>query len=576
MSAYRRAFAAIVSATLLATSAAQVLQFSNQTVAAGLDVRHTTSTYPFTSGGAAGDFDRDGWQDLFVLRGTGGPDGLFLNNRDGTFRNVADAAGVAAVHNGAGVAVGDIDRDGWLDVYVTSLGPAALEPGHHKLYRNLGQGVFADVADAAGVRFTTQRSGEGMSAAFGDYDLDGDLDLAVTGWIDANNGNRLFRNRGDGTFEDVTQSAFPFNLNDGTNGLSVRFADMDGDRYPELLWVADFGTSRYLVNNRDGTFSDATASAGAGIETNGMGNCIGDFDNDGRLDWYVTSIYAGTSFYTGNMLYRNVGPHQFAEIGTQAGVADGGWGWGTVAVDLDHDGWLDIVETNGWIGTIWQNEPAYVFHNQGGMTFAECAASVGLIHTRQGRGVVAFDYDNDGDQDVAIFATSDRMDLFRNDLDGPQSRSVRFFFDTSERLDLAPDGFGTRVRISAAGRPQMRYVDGGSNYLSQNELSAHFGVGDAETLDSVVVEWANGQVTARSAVPAGRTYAIRAPLPGDLDVDDDVDLVDLARLLSHWGRCEALTPGADLNADGCCDLADVHLMLANFGRIRDSSFVEAP
>lgn len=573
MSAYRRAVTAAIVLSLVTDSLAQTLHFSNQTLAAGLDVRHATMSYPFTSGAAAGDFNRDGWQDLYVLRGIAGPDALFLNNQDGTFTDVAASAGVDIVHNGAGAAVGDIDRDGLLDIFVSSLGPDALAPGHHKLYRNNGDGTFTNIADAAGVRYTTQRNGEGMSSAFGDYDLDGDLDLAVTGWIDANNGNRLFRNRGDGTFDDVTTTAFPFNLNNGTNGLSVRFADMDGDRYPELLWVADFGTTRYLVNNRDGTFSNATDASGTGLEANGMGNTIGDFNNDGLLDWYVTSVYAGTSFFTGNMLYQNLGGHHYVEIGTQAGVVDGGWGWGTVAVDLNHDGLLDIVETNGWIGLIWQNEPAYVFMNQGGMQFIESASALGLVHTRMGRGIVAFDYDNDGDEDLAITATSDRMDLFRNDLTGPSARSVRFTFDTSERLDLAPDGFGTRVRISINGGQQMRYLDGGSNYLSQNELAAHFGVAGAEIIDAVTVEWANGQTTELRDVATNASYTILGPLCGDVDVDEDVDLVDLTLMLSAWGRCgpDDVTPGTDLNADGCCDLADVELILMNFGRARAGS-----
>jgi hypothetical protein len=165
---------------------------------------------------------------------------------------------------------------------------------------------------------------------------------------------------------------------------------MNGDRYPELLIAADFGTSRYYKNNGNGTFSNFTGPSGTGLDGNGMGQAVGDVDNNGLFDWYVTSIHSINSGQpgvpgTGNMLYMNQGNHTFVETSIACGVNDGGWGWGTVAVDLNHDGWLDLVETNGWYEPNgynqyeWLNEPSYVFLNKGNGTFTECAQDLNLI-----------------------------------------------------------------------------------------------------------------------------------------------------------------------------------------------------
>jgi len=322
------------------------LKFSDQTLASGVDSVHLPSYWMLISpvimpsmiaGGAIGDFNNDGNQDIFVPTGGENPDQLWINNGDGTFTDRASAWGIAYEHMGVGTAVGDYNNDGWLDIFVTSFGPATgqLRPGAHLLYRNNGNGSFTDVAVVAGVNRSSATAADGFGAAFGDFDLDGDLDLVVLSWRPATDGNRLYRNDGDGTFTDVTDDAGLAGLIE-CRAFSPRFADMDGDRYPELLIAADFGTSRYLVNNTDGTFTDFTAGSGTGVDGNGMGATIADFNGDGLFDWYVTSIYTPNPLLgipgTGNMLYMNKGNHVYSESSALTGVKDGGWGWGTVAV----------------------------------------------------------------------------------------------------------------------------------------------------------------------------------------------------------------------------------------------------
>jgi len=540
------------------------LAFRQVAAEAGLNVTHSGGPLQYIAGGAVGDFNNDGWQDIFMLMGPNAPDALFINNGDGTFSDRAAAWGVAAVQRGVGACVGDYNRDGWLDIYVTSHGIDSREPGHHRLYRNNGDGTFSDVAAEAGVQFTSPTLVDGYGAAFGDYDLDGDLDLAVAAWSTGT--NVLFRNSGDGSFADVTTTAI---LADMTRvyGFSPRFVDMDGDRYPELLWVSDFFTSRYLVNNRDGTFRNATREAGVGLESNGMGATVGDFNNDGRFDYYVTSI----DVVSGNVLYINQGGHRYTEIGRDAGVSWAGFAWGTFAGDLDHDGLTDLVVTNGVRSGPWMFDATRVYHNDGNLRFTDIAAAVGVTHTGQGRGLANFDYDNDGDQDFVIFSFAEPLELYRNELSGSGTNWLRVFLDTSQRPDLAPNGFGARVSVTAAGQSRHRVIDGGCNYLSQSELSAHFGLGAAEQVEELRVAWPNGKQTVLRHLPANQALTVRAKLDGDLDQDGDVDLTDLAVMLSAFLTCAGdpyYDARADITPDGCVNMDDLTSLLLDFGLTR--------
>ena len=548
-------------ATVGAVPAAAELRFRGAGLSAGLTAERRPLDYrvaDMTGGATVGDFNRDGWQDIFLLGGGGAVDALYLNNGDGTFTDHAVAAGVARSHRGLAAAVGDYDGDGWQDLFVTSLGSSdgPRRPGAHRLYRNLGVardgaaaagagapgapgevpggapgGVprFEDVAAAAGVATTATPRPDGMGAAFGDYDLDGDLDLFVTGY-QYHDGNKLFRNDGE-RFTDVTVAALGPALEMGvleTWGFAPAFVDMDGDRFPELLIAGDYGTSRYFLNDGGRYFRDLTAASGTGTGAMGMGSAFGDFDGDGRVDWYLTSVYARTgteSLRNGNQLYLNDGRHRFREASVAAGVNHGGWGWGAVAADLNHDGVLDLVATNGWTranhqGDMeWLSEPTRVYLGRGVEAGGEAGGAVpafdfvqeqvGLHHRDQGRGLIAFDYDNDGDRDILIVNLSGPMSLFRNDLAGPGTNYLRVFLDRGQSRAVAPDGIGALVSIRTGQTAQYRSIGGEGVYLGSGELSAHFGVGAAAMIDELTVTWPDGTVTALQSVPANQTLTVR-------------------------------------------------------------------
>ncbi len=524
MSLSRRA---LLPAALLALCAAApravaqdgVPAFSEQASSAGIAFTHTNPTFftqsDYTGGGAVGDFNRDGHMDLFAVSGGISRDHLFINNGNGTLTDRAVEWNLTTIHLGKGATVGDYNDDGWPDLYVTSAGPVgAAAPGHHKLYRNNGNGTFTNVAAAAGVAFTHPTLQGGFGSAFGDYDLDGDLDLFVAGFSTSgsNLSSRLFRNNGDGTFADVAASISLWSgIGFGISGFSPRFADMDGDRYPELLLVGDFGTSRYFRNDTDGTFTDMTVAWGAGKDENGMGQTLADFNNDGLFDWYVTSIYWPSQGWTGNKLYRN-NSGSLSVVSNAAGVYDGGYGWGTVSVDFDHDGFVDIAETNGDNGTpMFVNEQAYLWMNNGNATFTESALAFGLAHFGAGRGMVNFDYDDDGDQDIVIFTNFGPVTLWRNDLGGSQIAWLRVFLDSTANDQLAPDGVGAVVSATVGATTMHRHLFGGDNFQSFSELSAHFGLGAATQVDELKVEWSNGAVTVLNNVPVNQTLVVTPP-----------------------------------------------------------------
>ena len=357
-----------LAASCLALASTHSATFTNVTAAAGLTHNAippggpTAPTFPEvqSGGAAAGDFDGDGWVDLFITRHFDS-DLMYRNNGDGTFSDVTANAFPGGIGNLStnGAAFADIDNDGDQDLYV-----AAINESQHFLYINDGAGHFSEQAVARGAAVGDgSRDMTGTSPAFGDYDNDGYLDIYVTEWRgftdDANPSHaRLLRNRGaanPGYFEDVTLAAgVAMDLTTGTHAnkalsFTPRFADLDRDGWQDLAVVSDDHTSRLFWNNGDGTFTDGTpAQSVLTSGTNDMGFSLGDVDGDGLLDWFATSIYDAVNNPTGNHLYRNNGDRTFSDITTAAGVRNGSWGWGTDMFDFDNDADLDIVMTNGF------------------------------------------------------------------------------------------------------------------------------------------------------------------------------------------------------------------------------------
>ena len=512
--------------------------FVDVTTAAGVDyLQHAPAAPPtclsgvcevdrMSGGAAVADVDGDGDLDLFVTR-LDAHDLLFLNQGDGTFSDGSVAAGLTPfVLQSNGAAFGDIDNDGDADLFVTTVGTSGTAPNDRDyLFLNDGSGAFTEVAVARGAAAADAQVRFGFSPNFGDYDRDGWLDLHSTEWTStASTHMRLLRNLGassPGFFSDVTSSAGVPPL--GVWGFASTFTDLDEDGWPDLAIAADFGTSRLFWNDGDGTFTDGTGAAGVGTDQNGMGSTFGDYDGDGDLDWFVTSIHDDSGNCpnlscgwgdTGNRLYRNDGARSFSDQTDAKGVREGYWGWGSAFFDYDNDGDLDLVMTNGVIfpgGTTedpFNADPMRFWRNDGTGVMPEVSAAVGLTDTRSGAGLLVFDYDADGDLDVFVVNSGDSPVLYRND--GGNANAwlrVHAIGTTSNR-----DGLGTRVRVRAtAGGPvQEREIGTSTHFLGQSERIAHFGLGAGSApLHEVELVWPSGETTLLSNVARNQQLTVR-------------------------------------------------------------------
>ncbi len=517
------------------------MQFQNITNATGIAFVHQisggASTMPemFGGGVAAGDFDGDGDVDLFIVRGDIGPNLLYRNDGGNRFTDVAAQAGVADTRPGGGAyrhsgpMFADVDGDGHLDLFI-----GGLEGDPNFLFRNRGDGTFEDVTPGSGLDAISSPST--VSAAFGDYDLDGDPDLVLAHWgaprpLDGSGGRgdteTLWRNEsGAGGIQFVSVSVetgvapaiiagrggladFGADLLDYDYSFAPSFARIDGDRYPDLLSVADFSNTRQFMNN-GGTggafeFVDVTDPTVI-IDRNGMGSAVGDIDNDGDLDWFVTAIF-GAGETVGNRLYVNDGAGVFQDMTTAAGVFDGGWGWGACFADFNLDGYLDIFHTNGWDNSNpiddFENDRSRLFISQGSGTFAEMSTSLGMTDTQQGRGVVCADFDQDGDVDIFMTnrGASNSGAFWENTGAGVTGGSLTV---TLEGLPPNTSALNARIHVTVGGSTQMREIQIGSNFTSNNPTEQIFGVGLATSVDEVRIEWPDGQVETHTNVPLGR------------------------------------------------------------------------
>ena len=506
-------------------------QFTDVTEAAG--ILHTHShppnehPYGFTdnasmmSGGAvAEDFDGDGRIDLYVLQGGASANLMYMNRGGGVFIDEAVLRGADLLHYGMGAAAADYDNDGDIDIAVT------VRDGPPVLLVNNGEGFFRTVT----LEQVPKGWRKAMSPAWGDIDNDGQLELAVAQWEYRIQGLHLYRAQGERLVLMSEYQTVPY-----TNNLvfTPRFADFNQDRRVDLPLAGDFRQSQLHLNLGGGMFARVTSSVNAGADENGMGAAVGDYDNDGDLDWFVSSIgvtnAVSTEWKLGNRLYRNRGNGVFDDVSEEAGVWYGGWGWGSVFGDLDNDGDLDLYHVNGWPAypqpdppEQFISDPARLFENLGDGTFREVAAGTGADHRGQGRGVLLFDYDDDGDLDIFICNNMEAVQtpagvtyepgipaLLRND--SPTTNHwLKITLEGSPPLHR--HGIGSRVYVSAAGTEQMRELDASTGFLSQGPgRIAHFGLGGNAVADEVRAEWNSGDAVARFGVAANQTLSLPSP-----------------------------------------------------------------
>ena len=464
------------------------------------------------SGVAAGDYDKDGWVDLYFTQGDIGKNLLYRNLGNGSFIEVAEEAGVDIAlpanvidddtqAQNSGATFADYDGDGWLDLMVNGINKTTQPI----LFRNNQDGTFSDVTQVAKIPIVFQS----MSSSFADYDKDGDLDFLITHWMSNAQEKRLFRQNADNTFTDVSETAGLEEVI--TNGFTGNFADINNDGWLDILIAADFGTSQVFMSDGDGTFTTVT---GPEITDDfGMGATVGDFDNDGDLDWFVTSVYDHTlenPEVDGNRLYSNNGDGTFTDITGKTRTRDGGWGWGTCFADFNNDGFLDLFQTNGYTGDhnpdfgIYLEDRSRLFVNLQDGSFTNQAEIRGVDDTHQGRGVICFDYDRDGDIDILVANNRSRPRLYENrGLYGQHWLDVRL-----EGEDKNTEAIGARVYLTSNGISQMRELRAGSNFLSQDPVVAHFGLGSQTVIEEIRVVWPSGRERILTDIDADQTLYI--------------------------------------------------------------------
>lgn len=522
--------------TLTAAPAAAEWRFTEISEISGLVYEHgfgpgqTTEPHLVSGGVAAGDVDGDGWLDLYVVRGSEGSNLLFRNLGAGaggvvSFEEIGESAGVAISGTTVGPTFADLDGDGWLDLVLGGI--AGDRP---RLFRNSGDLTFEEVTADSGI-FATRDT---FSTAFGDIDRDGDLDLFFSHWSPAGGdpigAPHLWRNDSDGTGDFAFS---PIDFAAGIAGVYAEtdfsftptFTDLDDDGWPDLLVAGDFGTSQVFRNLgvAGGTVSFEVFTSPVISDENGMGSAVGDYDNDGDLDWFVSSIWdpdgipEGNWGVTGNRLYRNTGNRlTFEDVTDQAGVRRGYWGWGSCFADFNNDGYLDLFHTNGFqvlAADEFHHDPARLFVSRGvagdTVRFDERAAALGVDDRGQGRGVVCFDVDRDGDVDLFVANHSGPPRLYRND----GGNELHYL---AVRLRGAADGtsrrnseaIGARVTVRTGEVRQLREIRAGSNYVSQNPAEAHFGLGTAEQVDELPIRWPDGEIQVLTGIAADQLLEV--------------------------------------------------------------------
>jgi len=518
-------------------------QFADVTAQAGIHFQHNSGAYggkllPETlgSGCAFLDYDADGWPDILLINSMDWPGHkrqrstlkLYRNNRNGTFTDVTKAAGLDVELYGMGVAVADYDNDGFPDIFISCVGQS-------RLFHNTGKGAFTDATQKAGL---LNKQGFSTSAVWFDYDRDGLLDLFVCNYVrwsahhdvfcsldgknksyctpEAYRGDTcwLFRNRGDGTFEDVTSTSGIFDTS--SKSLGVAMLDFDQDGWPDLLVANDTQPNKLYRNLRNGKFKDVAVEMGLAFSNEGkaragMGVDCADFDNSGKPGVVITN-------FDNEMLglYRSNGK-SFDDVAMQAGLGPASrntLGFGCVFFDADLDGRLDLAVANGHIddtvrnirGNVGYAQAPQLFLNQGNAKFLEVASELGggFAQSKVGRGLAIADFDRDGDLDLLLTTNNGPAYLYRND-QSAGNRSIRLHLVGTKSNR---DAIGATVHLYSNGQVQSRLVRSGSSYLSQSELPLTFGVGHQDEIERIVVDWPSGKTEEYPKLKSGRAYQL--------------------------------------------------------------------
>jgi hypothetical protein len=499
------------------------------------------------SGIAFFDYDNDGWLDIYLTNGNrldahwaAGKQPtthLFKNNRDGTFTDVTEKSGLGRSGWQTGVCVGDYDNDGWDDLFCTFW-------GRNILFHNNGNGTFTDVTRKAGLYQEHGRWGTGCT--FFDYDRDSHLDLFVCNFVKLDpdkpltldqqsfcqwkgvptmcgprglpgDTNILYHNNGDGTFTDVSEKAGILKPGPRYSITSVSY-DFDNDGWPDIYVAVDSEPSMLFKNNHDGTFTDVAVMAGCaynddGHEQAGMGLGVADYDCDGWLDIFKTNFADDTS-----NLYHNNGDGTFTDLSFDSGVGinNSFVAWGCGFIDYDNDGWSDIVQVNGHVypeidhynfGETFKN-PRLVYKNLGNGHFKDVSATMGPGMTAKysSRGAAFGDFDNDGGMDVLILNMNELPSLLKN-VGGNKQNWIKIKLVGTKCNRTA---IGARVRVAAGKHIQMDEVSSGTSVMSQNDLRLHFGLGTVDTVDLIEVKWPTTQKLEKfSQVRANQIITIR-------------------------------------------------------------------
>lgn len=550
-----------VSANTWAAGPSTTIRFEEIGAKAGIRVHHHPRMFQgknadvlhmFTSGGAAvavGDYDNDGYEDIFITDSdTGKPNHLFHNNGDMTFTDVAVQAGVAGGNDPMSIVSDalwfDYDNDGRLDLLIARFGTPIL-------YHNEGNGKFRDVTATSGLN----KFANTIKVIAFDYDNDGYLDLLFANYFrpvnlldlkdphvlpndldNATNGGgvTLWRNTGKGTFEDVTEKAGMGKVTGWA--LDVGHGDFNNDGLQDIYIACDYGTDHVFFNNGNGSFREVTEKATGWDTKKGMNVDIADYDNDGRLDIYVTNI---TDEYMKecNMLWHNNGDGTFTDVAKETGTCETGWGWGAKFADLDNDGWqdlfvanglrsagkgsyvplvllvlttprLDITDVNNWpnIGNLsWSGyQKKRLFRNLGNGAFQEIAAEAGVDNDLDGRGIAVADLDNDGRLDLVQTNANQPLLLYHNvTAKAGNWVELKLIGVKSNR-----DAIGARIRLEAGGAVQIREVNGGSGYAAQSMRRVHFGLRGATKIDRLEIRWPSG-LKEQVSVPINRISYIK-------------------------------------------------------------------